>query len=140
MCLYVCLSVCLRLLHDRKGLSLDFLVGLAREQRFGRHGLSPEDQVFLVLSDSVIKQLDGLKVCVCARVSQMCVCGGGSRPHLCVCEERPFGKCQAFFACVIVSMCVPVLAVCRRCQVYALVCVHSSVRVWRSVDLQDSTS
>lgn len=37
------------------------LASLAREGRFGR-ALPPEDQVFVVVADSVMKQLDGLKV------------------------------------------------------------------------------
>ncbi|KAL6757892.1 hypothetical protein V8C86DRAFT_2612814 [Haematococcus lacustris] len=45
----------------RPPLTLDVLTTLARARKFGRSGLSVEDQVFLVVADSVMKQLDGLK-------------------------------------------------------------------------------
>ncbi len=46
----------------RPALTLEALTRLARQGRFGRQGVAPAGQVFLVVADSVMKQLDGLKV------------------------------------------------------------------------------
>jgi hypothetical protein len=81
-CLYAC--VFFYLLACRPALSLEALIQLARSRRFGRsaHNAGPQcdeegsvkhqhqgDQVFLVVADSVMKQLDGLKVGVFGRVA-----------------------------------------------------------------------
>eukprot|EP00983_Pelagomonas_calceolata_P087647 1157003-Pelagomonas_calceolata.AAC.5 len=49
----------------RPPLTLSMLASLAREGRFGR-ALPPHEQVFVVVADSVWKQLDGLKLAAAA--------------------------------------------------------------------------
>jgi hypothetical protein len=46
--------------------TLELLGQLARQARFGR-ALPPQEQIFLVVTDSVLKQLDGLKNDAAAR-------------------------------------------------------------------------
>lgn len=59
--MFVCCYISCRLWLCRTPLSLHALTNVARAGGFGR-ALAPEEQAFIVISDSVMKQLDGLKV------------------------------------------------------------------------------
>eukprot|EP00798_Chlamydomonas_sp_ICE-L_P013400 gene13398-19251_t len=53
----------------RPSITMDILQRLAQEGRFGRVGLNSSDRIFIVIADSVMKQLDSLKALSTTRVA-----------------------------------------------------------------------